>query len=207
VAPVEQGPSPLEIAINTHRAFFANQREDGQLPANVTQWGMNWMMIQMVVPIAGTAWELAQIAKDDAFLAESYTACARWDAWLRRYRNTRGTGLVEAFCTWDTGQDNSPRWKGVSNGCPGNDAKNCPKGQSVPRLCPDLSATVFGARIALGQMVKALGKQAESDRWVEDAERIRKLILEKLWCEEDSSFYDVAPDGTFVRVIDFANSS
>ena len=77
----------------------------------------------------------------------------------------------------------------------------------MPRLCPDLSATVFGARIALGQMVKALGKQAESDRWVEDAERIRKLILEKLWCEEDSSFYDVAPDGTFVRVIDFANSS
>lgn len=36
------------------------------------------MMIQMVVPIAATAWELAQIAKDDAFLAESYTA-ARHD--------------------------------------------------------------------------------------------------------------------------------
>jgi hypothetical protein len=45
-------------------------------------WGMNWMMIQMVVPIAATAWEVAQIAKDDAFLSEAYTACARWDAWL-----------------------------------------------------------------------------------------------------------------------------
>jgi hypothetical protein len=163
------------------------------------------MMIQMVVPIAATAWEVAQISKDDAFLSEAYTACARWDSWLRRYRDTRGTGLVEAFCTWDTGQDNSPRWKGVANGCPGNDAKNCPKGQSVPRLCPDLSATVVGARIALSQMAKALGKQAESDKWVEDAEHIRKLILEKLWCEEDASFYDVAPDGTFVRVRSVAN--
>ena len=205
VTPVEQGPSPLEIAINTHRAFFANQREDGQFPANVTKWGMSWMMIQMVVPIAATAWEVAQIAKDGAFLSEAYAACARWDAWLRRYRDTRATGLVEAFCTWDTGQDNSPRWKGVANGCPGNDAKNCPKGQSVPRLCPDLSATVVGARIALSQMAKALGKQAESDKWMEDAEHIRKLILEKLWCEEDASFCDVAPDGTFVRVRSVAN--
>ena len=162
-------------------------------------------MIQMVVPIAATAWEVAQIAKDEAFLSEAYKSCARWDAWLRQFRDTRGTGLVEAFCTYDTGQDNSPRWKGVSNDCPGHDAKNCPKGQTVPRLCPDLSATTFGARIALSEMAKALGKQPEADKWTEDADRIRELILEKLWCEEDASFYDVAPDGSFVRVRSVAN--
>jgi len=205
VTPVTNGPSPLQVAINTHRAFFANQREDGQLPANVTKWGIGWSMIQMVVPIAATAWEVAQIAKDEALLSEAYKSCARWDAWLRLYRDTRGTGLVEAFCTYDTGQDNSPRWKGVSNDCPGHDAKNCPKGQTVPRLCPDLSATTFGARIALSEMAKALGKQPEADKWTEDAERIRELILEKLWCEEDASFYDVAPDGSFVRVRSVAN--
>ena len=205
VAPATNGPSPLQVAINTHRAFFANQREDGQLPANVTKWGISWSMIQMVVPVAATAWEVAQIAKDEAFLSEAYKSSARWDAWLRQYRDTRGTGLVEAFCTYDTGQDNSPRWKGVSNDCPGHDAKNCPKGQTVPRLCPDLSATTFGARIALSEMAKALGNQPEADKWTEEAERIRKLILEKLWCEEDASFYDVAPDGSFVRVRSVAN--
>jgi hypothetical protein len=205
VTPSETAPSPIQVAINTHRAFFANQREDGQLPANVTKWGMSWSMIQMVVPIAATAWEVSQVAKNEEFLAEAYQSCARWDAWLRRYRDTRGTGLVEAFCTYDTGQDNSPRWKGVSNDCPGHDAKNCPKGQTVPRLCPDLSATVFGARVALSEMAKALGKQAEAQKWMEDAELIRKLILEMLWCDEESSFYDVAPDGTFVRVRSVAN--
>jgi TAT (twin-arginine translocation) pathway signal sequence len=69
VTPVDAGPSPLQVAINTHRAFFANQREDGQLPANITKWGVGWSMIQMVVPIAATAWEVAQIAKDEAFLS------------------------------------------------------------------------------------------------------------------------------------------
>jgi len=205
VKPVDGRPSPLEVAKNTHRAFFALQREDGQIPANLRARGAEWGMIQMVVPIAATAWDLSQELNDEAFLAEAYSACSRWDAWLRRYRDTRGTGLVEAFCTWDTGQDDSPRWHGVSNSCPDGDAKKCPTGQSVPRLCPDLSATVFGARVALSAMATALGKKAEAQKWTDDAERIRGLILSKLWCEEDASFYDVDPDGNFVRILSVAN--
>jgi hypothetical protein len=205
VKTVEGKPSPLEVAKNTHNAFFVLQREDGQLPASVKVRGIDWMMIQMVVPVAATAWEIAQKSKDEAFLSGAYNACSRWDAWLRRYRDTRGTGLVEAFCTWDTGQDNSPRWQGVSDGCPDDDAKKCPAGQTVPRLCPELSATVFGARVALSAMATALGKKVEAQKWTDDAEHIRSLIVEKLWCEEDASFYDVDPDGNFVRIRSVAN--
>jgi hypothetical protein len=205
VKPIEGKPSPLEVAKNTHRAFFSQQREDGQIPANLRARGAEWGMIQMVVPIAATAWDVSQELKEEAFLNEAYGACSRWDAWLRRYRDTRGTGLVEAFCTWDTGQDDSPRWRGVSNSCPDGDAKKCPVGQSVPRLCPDLSATVFGARVALSAMAAALGKKAEAQKWKDDAEKIRALILAKLWCEEDASFYDVDPDGNFVRIRTVAN--
>ena len=159
--------SPLEIAKNTHRAFFTLQREDGQLPAAVKLSGMSWGQIQMVVPIAATGWEIAQKANDETFLSEAYNACSRWDAWLRRYRDTRGTGLVEAFCTYDTGQDNSPRWAGVSDACPDNDAKKFSPGQSVPRLCPDLSATVFGAQGSAerhGYSARQNGRRAEVDR-------------------------------------------
>jgi hypothetical protein len=205
VKPIEGKPSPLQVAKNTHRAFFTLQRKDGQLPASVKLSGIGWGQIQMVVPIAATAWEIAQMSKDEVFLSEAYSACSRWDAWLRRFRDTRGTGLVEAFCTYDTGQDNSPRWAGVSNACPENDAKKCPPGQSVPRLCPDLSATAFGGRVALSAMATALGKAAEAQKWTDDAEHIRALILEKLWCEEDAGFYDVAPDGSFVRIRTVAN--
>ena len=111
----------------------------------------------MVVPIAATAWELAQSTGDDELLVTAYRACSRWDAWLRKYRNTRDTGLVEGFCTYDTGHDNSPRWKNVPNRCPDADARKFPAGVGVPRLCPDLSATVYGGRVSLDQQAAAAG--------------------------------------------------
>jgi len=152
VAAPPGGPTPLAVARANHMAFFAQQREDGQLPAAIkltdsvgTTGGYG--QIQMVVPIAATAWELAQQTSDDELLVTAYQACSRWDAWLRDYRDTRKTGLVEGFCTYDTGHDNSPRWAGIPNRCPDADARKCPAIATMPRLCPDLSATVYGAHV------------------------------------------------------------
>jgi len=190
----------LQVARNTHSAFFAQQRPDGQLPASVKTTEVGFGQIQMVVPIAATAWELSQTLQDQQFLETAYASCSLWDAWLRRYRDTRKTGLVEGFCTYDTGHDNSPRWAGIPNRCPGADARNCPPINTMPRLCPDLSATVYGARIALASMASALGKEKEADRWHNDAETIRRLILEKLYSPEDAAFYDLDAQNKFVRV-------
>jgi len=193
-------PTPLQAAVNNHMAFFRNQRPDGQFPACIKTNENGFGQIQMVVPIADTALELVRLTKDDAFLSVAYAACSRWDAWLRQYRDTRKTGLVEGFCTYDTGHDNSPRWSGIPNRCPDADARKCPPIVSLPRLCPDLSATVYGGRVALAQMAKALGKQAEADRWQSDAETIRQLIIDKLYSPEDAAFYDLDAQGKFVRV-------
>lgn len=187
-------------ARNNHLLFFALQKPDGQLPCSVKDAGPGFGQIQMVVPIAATAWELAQRWGDEELLEKTYAACAKWDAWLRRYRNTRGTGLCEGFCTYDTGMDNSPRWKGVPNRCPDADARKCPDAPGVPRLCPDLSATVYGGRVALASMAKALGKQGEADRWEEDAAAIRKLIVERLYDPQDGAFYDLDANNQFVKV-------
>lgn len=192
--------TPREAARNNHMAFFALQRPDGQLPASIKTTEIGFGQIQMVVPIAATAWELSQFTGDEELLIAAYRACSRWDAWLRQYRDTRKTGLVEGFCTYDTGHDNSPRWKGIPNRCPEADARKCPPLPSMPRLCPDLSATVYGGRVALAKMAKALGKMAEADRWQTDAETIRQLILDKLYSPEDAAFYDLDAKDKFVRV-------
>ncbi len=189
-----------DVARNSHMTFFALQKEDGQLPANNKHTETGFGQIQMVVPIAATAWELAQRTGDGQLLRTAYESCARWDGWLMRYRNTRGTGLIEGFCTHDTGQDNSPRWAGMPNRCPGGDARICPKAPGLPRLCPDLSATVYGGRVALAAMAKAMGKNSDADRWSESAEQIRQLILAKLCVPEDAAFYDLDAQGHFVRV-------
>jgi hypothetical protein len=197
--------TPLQVARANHMAFFANQKPDGQLPSSIkladkVGTDAGYGQIQMVVPIAATAWEIAQLTGDDELLVTAYKSCSRWDSWLRQYRDTRKTGLVEGFCTYDTGHDNSPRWKGIPNRCPDADAKKCPDLPGMPRICPDLSATVYGGRIALAAMAKSLGKPDEAARWHQDAEHIRHLILTRLYSPEDGAFYDLDTDNKFIRV-------
>lgn len=197
----EGQPDPLAVARAEHMAFFAVQKEDGQIPSSDKLSGeTGFGQIQMVVPIAATAWELAQMTHDHELLETAYSACSRWDTWLRRYRDTRKTGLVEGFCTYDTGHDNSPRWQGIPNRCPDSDARKCPPIATMPRLCPDLSATVYGARKTLAAMAGALGKKNEAAKWEQDAETIRRLIIEKLYSPEDAAFFDLDAKGEFVKV-------
>ncbi|HTQ35491.1 MAG TPA: hypothetical protein VMH77_00530 [Steroidobacteraceae bacterium] len=189
-----------DVARHSHLCFFELQQPDGQIPCNNKTSGMGLGQIQMVVPIAATAWELAQATGDDELLHKAYEACAKWDAWLLRYRNLRGTGLTEGFCTYDTGQDNSPRWQGIPPQCPDRDAKKFVTGLKLPRLCPDLSATTYGARVALAKMAAALGKSADAARWQQQAGTLRGLILRRLYDPDDAAFYDVDAEGNFVRI-------
>ncbi len=189
-----------DIARNNHLAFFALQKEDGQLPCNLKISEVGYGQIQMAVPIAATAWELVERFGDNELLEKAYASCSRWDEWLRRYRDTLRTGLCEGFCTYDTGQDNSPRWLGIPNRCPDSDARSCPNLPGLPRLCPDLSATVYGGRVALAQMARALGKPSEAERWTESGEAIGALIVKRLYDLDDGAFYDRDAAGNFVRI-------
>jgi hypothetical protein len=189
-----------EAAKDSHLIFFALQKPDGQVPANIKRTGPGFGQIQMAVPIAATAWELAQATGDEQLLRTAYDACVRWDAWLLRYRNTRATGLTEGFCTYDTGQDNSPRWAGLPNRCPDGDARVCPTAPGLPRLCPDLSATTYGARDALWDMANELGRKADAQAWADAAWRISEAILSRLYAAADADFYDLNADGRAVRI-------
>ena len=188
------------VARANHEVFFALQREDGYLPCWVRGDRVGSAQIQMVVPIAATALEVAELYGDEAFLTRAYGACSRWDAWLVRYRDTRGTGLCELFCEFDSGHDHSPRLAGVPRKCPDDDARICPKDGKLPYLAPDLSASVYGGRVALSRMAERLGKLGEAQAWRERAEAIRAALLRHCYCEEDECFYDVDAGGDFVRV-------
>ena len=193
-------PWNADVATANQRIFFEFQRTDGQLPCWVWFKQVGYGQIQMVVPIAATAFELYQRTHDARLLDEAYGACSRWDAWLTKYRNTRGTGLCELFCEYDTGHDNSPRVKGLPHECPGGEAKNLPSGNALPWLAPDLSATVYGGRMALAKMASAMGKTSDAARWLESAARIRGLILSRLYDSKDACFYDLNSENRLIRV-------
>jgi hypothetical protein len=202
-APLEglvYAPLSPDAAQANHEVFFDLQREDGYIPCNVKKDRQGTGQIQMVVPIAATALDLYRLNRNSAFLEKAYAACSRWDDWLKRYRNTRGTGLCEAFCTYDTGHDNSPRFAGKPAQCPNADARVCPKVEGLPYLAPDLSATVYGGRLALAAMAREMNRGAEEARWLEAAAAIHKLILDRLYDDRDGAFYDLDSRNQFVRV-------
>ncbi len=202
-APLEglvYAPLSPETAQANHEVFFDLQREDGYLPCNAKKDRLGTGQIQMVVPIAATAWDLYRQNSNTAFLEKAYRACSRWDDWLVRYRNTRGAGLCEAFCTYDTGHDNSPRFAGKSRQCPDADARVCPKDDGLPYLAPDLSATVYGGRAALAAMAREMNRGPEESRWLESAAAIRKRIVDRLYDSRDGAFYDIDSHDRFVRI-------
>jgi hypothetical protein len=190
----------LDTARANQEVFFDRQRDDGYLPYSVKFDRMGSSQIQMVVPIAATALEVFEKIGDARFLEKAYTACSRWDAWLVRYRNTRNTGLCEAFCEYDTGHDHSPRWQGLPKTCPNGDARLCANDPRLPYLAPDLSATVYGGRRALATMARLLGAKNEADRWEEKAQDIASRIIARLYDPDTACFYDVNGQNQFVRI-------
>ncbi len=188
------------IAAANHRIFLSLQRADGYLPCAIRRDRIEYSQIQMAVPIASTALELAEWLHDERLLRQAYRACARWDRWLRRYRDTRKTGLCEAFCGYDTGQDKSPRFRGLPWQCPHQDARLCPRNPRLPYLAPDLSATVYGGRLALARMAERLGRDRDAQRWRALAGFIRRAIFR--WCfdRRELDFFDRDAENRFVRV-------
>jgi len=189
-----------EVAVATHDAFFQFQRDDGYLPFNIGAKGPGSITIQMVVPIASTALDTARLVGDEALLHRAYAACSRWDDWLVTHRNTRGTGLCELFCQFDSGHDGSPRHAGFPWQCPDNDPAKCPDQEGLPYLAPDLSATVYGGRVALAEMAEQLGRAGEADLWRNKAGEIRDRIIRHCYDPDEQCFYDVDSRGKFVRI-------
>lgn len=60
--------------------------------------------------------------------------------------------------------------------------------------------------MALAAMARAMGKRNEADEWEESAHHMARLIVERLYSEEDGAFYDVDTENKFVRVLSVANS-
>ncbi len=190
-----------EVTRLSHEIFYRHQRPDGQFPAYILADRAGYGQIQQVMPIVRTAWTFAQLSGDEAFLERSYRAAAGWDGWLAKYRDSRNLGVVEAFCEYDTGHDNSSRWHGVPKDCPGAEARNRPDLPGLPRIAPDLSATLYGGRLALAEMAAALGKTHEAEQWREQAEITRAAIRKYCFDPVLEFFFDRDCDGQWIRII------
>ncbi|WP_091039088.1 MGH1-like glycoside hydrolase domain-containing protein [Glycomyces harbinensis] len=188
------------VARDTHLLFADHQRGDGMIPYKVTDAGPAFSQIQIVTPLARTVWHHHRLtAGDPGFLERMYRAMARYDDWLVRFRDTRGTGGVEAFCAFDTGHDLSPRFWFAPDRAFRGDARRCdPDSPTLPYVAPDLTANAACQRSYLARIAEALGE--DPDPWRRKANRSIEALYEQCFDEDDGTFYDRDRNGAHVRV-------
>ncbi len=191
----------METAKNNHRIFYKYQKEDGQFPSSVSVERINYAQIQQTVPIIETAEKLALMTNDEEFLVRSYRAWMKWDQWLSDHRDTRKRHLCEAFCEYDTGHDNSYRFKGLPKFCPDKNAAICPEISVLPYASPDLSATLYGGRKAMARISRLLGLRLEEERYLQLAELTKEAIFKYCYDEETEFFYDRTAEGNLIKCV------
>jgi len=190
-----------EVARATHLRVAAHARADGLLPYKVTDAGPAFSQIQMVTPLARTVWNVFALGggADLPYLRTMYEAMAANDAWLARHRDTRGTGGVEAFCTFDTGHDASPRFWGVPDRCfEGDAARVDPAHPELPFVAPDLTANVAAQRRYLGRIAQTLGEDGST--WADRAAASASALVTQCLAD-DGRYYDRDARGELRRVV------
>ncbi len=133
-------------------------------------------------------WEYYQITGEKARLKKIFYPLLAYHKWLQLNRTWRdgsywSTGLA-------CGMDNQPR---VQEGY----SEHTSHGHAVwVDTCIHM---VMSARILI-EMGKIIGTEKDTDWLYEEAERLTKLINEKLWCEEDAFYYDLWRGDVLSRV-------
>lgn len=193
-----------QVARDTLLLFARHQRDDGMIPYKVTADGPGFSQIQIVTPLARVVWNHYLLTGhsgggDREFLTAMRAAMERYDAWLMRYRDTRGTGGVEAFCTFDTGHDLSPRFWFAPDRAFRSDARLVdPDSPLLPYIAPDLTSNVACQRTYLGRIAAELGDDPAP--WDAAARRSLDALYTQCFDEEDAFFYDRDRNGGFVRL-------
>ncbi|MDR6884068.1 MGH1-like glycoside hydrolase domain-containing protein [Bacillus sp. 3255] len=190
------------VSEDTFELFADYQKEDGQMPYKITENGPAYRQIQMVTPLARSVWNHYTLnGRNQAFLRKMYEAMARFDKWLATYRDTRQTGCVEAFCTFDTGHDLSPRFWHVPDSAHLDDARQYnPDSPILPFLAPDLTANVYCQRLYLSRMAQELGDAEAAAGWEAKAQQSLDSLFEHCYDRADAFFYDVDRNGEWVRI-------
>ncbi|MDR1542694.1 MAG: hypothetical protein LBU32_32920 [Clostridiales bacterium] len=180
--------------------LFADfKREDGLIPYKITDAGPAFRQVQMATPLARSVWRHYRLNPDKTFLEKMYRAISENDKWLETWRDTRKTGCVEAFCTFDTGHDASPRFWHVKDApLDGDPAKCDPDSPILPFLAPDMTANVYCQRLYLAKMAEELGGSANA--WREKAERTYEALMKQCYDQKDHFFYDRDRLDRFVKI-------
>lgn len=204
-------PKYANIAKNVLNLFLNHQKENGQLPCFIIDRSKNtdmpeygYSQIQECVSFFRLCLEYFEISKDIEFLKYAYIKGKKWIDWCESTRMPHKKGLIETFCGYDDGHDNSPRKNGMKykGTAKNNDASQYPDDDNVlPLISPDVNAVYYGDLLALADIAKVLDKPFYAEQYFQKAEKVKKLIIEICYDKNDDFFYDIDKNGNMRKFL------
>jgi hypothetical protein len=243
------------IALNNQLIFMLCQRADGRFPGVVRSVERarkayfkdgKWLEYFTELPELGIVTEERELSgycfpmpawkmyfwsgKDREYLVLLYAALETFDGYLWKTRDSNHDGLLETWCTWDTGDDGDPRL--TTRGAPTHWAFDQPPGtpglpiprdpasyayywserkqQGLPPPTPDellvpiasinINGYSYDGRLTLARISHELGNGREAF-WQQQAEEVRQRVIDKLWRPDKHACYDRDRTGHWVNVL------
>ena len=189
----------MEVALNNHLIFMNNQRRDGRVPGMI-RYAPPWMGVTMHYDwFQGDFFTVSAmrmyylIGKDKGYLRRLYDFLRDFDDYLWKYRDSDGDGCLEAWCIWDTAEDNSTELtaNGVhatENGAWCGETPPTDHGK-MPYESAAYMAYSYSHLITLHR-ISVILENGEEEEWLNKAERVRERAIEYLWDNEKKAFYD-----------------
>lgn len=192
----------FSVAENQTKFFIKHQREDGQLPSFICNGRIGYSQLQECVSFGSLCLAVYEHTHNKEYLKNCLVSVEKWCDWLEKNRMTLNTGLVETFCGYDTGHDESARFDGIRYRYNiGEEASMYPEGCTVcPMLSPDVNAVYYGNLNALSKMYEILGDSEKSEFYAKKALNVKDKINEYLYDKETEYYYDRGKDGKFIKV-------
>ena len=105
-----------------------------------------------------------------------YKALRAHDEYLWKYRDPAGTGCLQSWCVWDTGEDNGVRFGKADDSWSG---ETPPCFERMPFYSMDVMSYSYDGRKTLARISELLGNGEEA-MWREKAEYVRRRLREYL---------------------------
>ncbi|HBO45223.1 MAG TPA: hypothetical protein DD670_15105, partial [Planctomycetaceae bacterium] len=228
------GKRNLDVAVNNQTIFMDCQREDGRLPGVIVGTeatrAAGWdkpgasariggvyepelRVTAVFAAFSGYCFPAPAIdvyhlmGRDRKYLERLCHALAAHDAYLWRTRDSNGDGILELWCVYDNGEDNSARWGSAPANWPWDEAptpgrtdRPLPADARVPFQSMDVMAWSYAGRRALAEISAELGNGREHE-WGEKADEVQRRLIASLWRPEKHACFDRDRDGRFMDVL------
>ena len=193
-----------EAALNNQLLFMRTQRADGRLAGSI-QCRPDGTVEPQFNKLQGFCFPAPALnlyyltGRDPEYLDALADCLERFDAWLRRTRDTDGDGCLESCCVYDTGEDNALRYGDAPNYC---EADTPPEGSRVvPMASMDVTSFSFACRDTLRQISLLRGDGEGAARWGRAAAQVRRALKDRLWDEARGACFDRDRDGSVQSVL------